>query len=193
MTCLFLELNYKFVLLNKSNMSSPKERIINTTFELFAKQGYNSTGINQIIAEANVARASFYQYFKSKEDLCVEFLNVRHEYWFNALHNFTSKQKDVKSKIISSFDFLIYMNQKEDFRGCSFLNILSEISTDNVKILSVIQSHKTDLRNYFSELIEDKDLSDHIYLLFESSIIESQLFRSNELIEKSKKIITNLM
>ncbi|MCA6068560.1 TetR/AcrR family transcriptional regulator [Chryseobacterium sp. RG1] len=174
-------------------MSSPKERIINTTFELFAKQGYNSTGINQIIAEANVARASFYQYFKSKEDLCVEFLNVRHEYWFNALHNFTSKQKDVKSKIISSFDFLIYMNQKEDFRGCSFLNILSEISTDNVKILSVIQGHKTDLRNYFSELMEDKDLSDHIYLLFESSIIESQLFRSNELIEKSKKIIINLM
>lgn len=174
-------------------MSSPKERIINTTFELFAKQGYNSTGINQIISEANVARASFYQYFKSKEDLCVEFLNVRHDYWFNELHNFTSKQKDVKSKTISSFDFLIYMNQKENFRGCSFLNILSEIPTDNLKILNVIQSHKRDLRDYFSELIEDKDLSDHIYLLFESSIIESQLFRSNELIEKSKKIIINLI
>ncbi|MBL7881826.1 MAG: helix-turn-helix transcriptional regulator, partial [Chryseobacterium gambrini] len=55
-------------------MVSPKERIIETTFELFAKQGYNSTGINQIIAEAKVAKASFYQYFKSKEELCVEFL-----------------------------------------------------------------------------------------------------------------------
>lgn len=174
-------------------MSSPKERIISTTFELFAKQGYNSTGINQIISEANVARASFYQYFKSKEDLCVEFLNVRHEYWFNELHDFTSKQKDIKSKIIASFDFLIYMNQKEDFRGCSFLNILSEIPADNLKILNVIQGHKTDLRNYFSELMEDKDLSDHVYLLFESSIVESQVFRSNELIEKSKKIITNLI
>lgn len=174
-------------------MSSPKERIISTTFELFAKQGYNSTGINQIISEANVARASFYQYFKSKEDLCVEFLNVRHEYWFNELHYFTSKQKAIKSKIIASFDFLIYMNQKEDFRGCSFLNILSEIPADNLKILNVIQSHKTDLRNYFSELMDDKDLSDHVYLLFESCIVESQVFRSNELIEKSKKIITNLI
>lgn len=172
---------------------SPKERIVRTTFELFAKQGYNSTGINQIISEANVARASFYQYFKSKEDLCVEFLNVRHDYWFNELHQFISKKEDAKSKLISSFDFLIYMNQKENFRGCSFLNILSEIPTDNVKILNVIQSHKTDLRNYFFELMEDKDLSDHIYLLFESSIIESQLFRSNELIEKSKKIINQLI
>lgn len=174
-------------------MSSPKERIIATTFELFARQGYNSTGINQIVAEANVAKASFYQYFKSKEDLCVEFLNVRHNYWFNELNRFVSKEKNVKSKLISSFDFLIYMNRKENFRGCSFLNILSEISSDNVKILNVIQNHKKDLRNYFSELIEDKDLSDHIYLLFESSIIESQLFRSNELIEKSKKIITPLI
>lgn len=174
-------------------MSSPKERIIVTTFELFARQGYNSTGINQIVAEANVAKASFYQYFKSKEDLCVEFLNVRHNYWFNELNRFVSKEKDIRSKLISSFDFLIYMNQKENFRGCSFLNILSEISSDNVKILNVIQNHKKDLRNYFSELIEDKDLSDHVYLLFESSIIESQLFRSNELIEKSKKIITPLI
>ncbi|MFC3160932.1 transcriptional regulator, TetR family [Chryseobacterium arachidis] len=174
-------------------MPSPKERIIATTFELFTKQGYNSTGINQIIAEANVAKASFYQYFKSKEDLCVEFLNVRHDYWFNELKRFVSKEKEVKSKLMASFDFLIYMNQKENFRGCSFLNILSEIPTDNVKILKVIQNHKKDLRNYFSELMEDKDLSDHIYLLFESSIIESQLFKSNELIEKAKKIITQLI
>ncbi|OCK53364.1 TetR family transcriptional regulator [Chryseobacterium sp. CBo1] len=174
-------------------MSTPKERIIATTFELFARQGYNSTGINQIVAEANVAKASFYQYFKSKEDLCVEFLNVRHDYWFNELNRFVSKEKDMKLKLISCFDFLIEMNQKENFRGCSFLNILSEIPMDNVKILSVIQNHKKDLRNYFSELIKDSGLSDHIYLLFESSIIESQLFRSNELIEKSKKIIINLI
>lgn len=174
-------------------MSSPKERIIATTFELFSRQGYNSTGINQIISDANVAKASFYQYFKSKEDLCVAFLNVRHDYWFNELHQFILKETDVKSKILASFDFLIYMNEKENFRGCSFLNILSEIPMDNVKILTVIQNHKRDLRNYFSALVEDTEVSDHIYLLFESSIIESQLFRSNELIEKSKKIIINLI
>lgn len=174
-------------------MLSPKERIITTTFELFTKQGYNSTGINQIISEANVARASFYQYFRSKEDLCVEFLKIRHDFWFKELHQFISQDKDAKSTIVSSFDFLIYMNQKENFRGCSFLNILSEIPADNVKILNVIQHHKADLRNYFSELLKDKDLADHIYLLFESSIIESQLFRSNELIEKSKKIINQLI
>ncbi|PWN64998.1 TetR/AcrR family transcriptional regulator [Chryseobacterium phosphatilyticum] len=174
-------------------MGSPKQRIVETTFDLFSKQGYNSTGINQIIAEAGVAKASFYQHFKSKEDLCVEFLNVRHEYWFKELIDFSSQAEDLQNQLIKAFDFLIYMNEKEHFRGCSFLNILSEIPADNIKILSVIQSHKSDLRNYFLELLKDDALSDHIYMLFESSIIESQLFKSNELIEKSKQIVTNLI
>ena len=171
----------------------PKERILDTVSVLFHKQGYNATGINQIIEEAKVAKASFYQHFKSKEDLCVAFLNERHSFWFNALEKLTLTQKDTKSKVMTSFDFLIDMNQKENFRGCSFLNILSEIPSDNVKILSVIQSHKTDLRHYFKAILGDNLIADHTYLLFESCIIESQLFKSNQLIEQSKKIIQTLI
>ncbi|KAF2080982.1 TetR/AcrR family transcriptional regulator [Flavobacterium sharifuzzamanii] len=171
----------------------PKERILEKTFTLFHTQGYNATGINQIIEEAKVAKASFYQHFKSKEDLCVAFLDKRHFFWFEELQKFTSKEEDTKLKILASFEFLIYMNKKENFRGCSFLNILSEIQSDNVKILDVIQNHKADLRVYFKDILQDDFLSDHIYLLFESCIIESQLFKSNELIEKSKKIIQTLI
>lgn len=172
---------------------SPRERILEKTFTLFHQQGYNATGINQIIEDAKVAKASFYQHFKSKEDLCVAFLNERHSFWFNQLEQFTSNEKEAKSKALSSFDFLIFMNKKENFRGCSFLNILSEIPSDNVKILNVIQSHKQDLRTYFQKIINNELLSDHVYLLFESCIIESQLFKSNQLIEQSKKIIQTLI
>jgi AcrR family transcriptional regulator len=172
---------------------SPKERILEKTFTLFHCQGYNSTGINQIIDEAKVAKASFYQHFKTKEDLCVAFLNERHAFWFKQLEQFTANEKEDKSQVLASFDFLMFMNKNENFRGCSFLNILSEISSDNVKILSVIQSHKQDLRAYFQNIINDKLLSDHIYLLFESCIIESQLFKSNQFIEQSKRIINSLI
>jgi len=171
----------------------PKERILEKTFTLFHKQGYNATGINQIIEEAKVAKASFYQHFKSKEDLCVAFLEQRHSFWFNELLKFTTNTEDSNAKVLASFEFLIFMNKKENFRGCSFLNILSEIPSDNTKILSVIQSHKRDLRTYFQDILKDDLLSDHIYLLFESCIVESQLFKSNQLIEQSKKIIQTLI
>ncbi|WP_116789699.1 TetR/AcrR family transcriptional regulator [Flavobacterium psychrotrophum] len=172
---------------------SPKQRIIETTLVLFANQGYNSTGINQIISEANVAKASFYQHFESKEDLCVAFLNARHEYWFDQLNSFISDKSDVKSKVIMSFDFLIHMNAKEQFRGCSFLNILSEIPNNNLKILNSIQQHKKDLRVFFSSLIGNESISDHVYMLFESCIVESQVFKSNLLIEKTKTFVNNLI
>lgn len=175
------------------SMSSPKKRIIDTASRLFHQQGYNSTGINQIISEANVAKASFYQHFKSKEDLCVAFLNVRHEYWFLELMTYVSRSENIKKRILNAFDFIIYMNEKEDFRGCSFLNTLSEISKEHGPILSVIQAHKNDLRIFFEKELGEEFLSAHIYLLFESSIIESQLFKSNELVEKSKKIVNNLI
>lgn len=174
-------------------MSSPRERIIHTASLLFHQQGYNSTGINQIISEAKVAKASFYQHFKSKDELCVAFLNARHEYWFSELLSFVAKSANSREKLLTAFDFIIQMNQKENFRGCSFLNILSEISKAQNAILFVIQAHKNDLRSFFEKEIGDELLAAHIYLLFESAIIESQLFKSNELVEKSKKIIDSLI
>ncbi|MBV7531043.1 TetR/AcrR family transcriptional regulator [Chitinophaga sp. sic0106] len=174
-------------------MNTPRQRIMDTATVLFHQQGYNSTGINQIISEANVAKASFYQHFKSKDELCVAFLEARHDYWFAGLLEHMDKGKNTQQKILAAFDFLIHMNKKENFRGCSFLNILSEISGDQAAILAVIQSHKKDLRNLFEKELEDELLSAQVYLLFESSIIESQLFKSNELIKKSKEIITKLI
>jgi AcrR family transcriptional regulator len=174
-------------------MPSPRDRLLRTSTDLFARQGYNTTGINQIISEANVAKASFYKHFKSKEDLCVAFLNGRHQYWFDELIGFTGHENDPKAKVLCSFDFLIYMNEKERFRGCSFLNILSEIPTGNSKILNVIKSHKSDLRAFFFDVVNNKASADHVYLLFESCIVESKLFASNELIENTKQFVGKLL
>ncbi len=171
----------------------PRERILTTATRLFHSQGYNSTGINQIIKEAKVAKATMYQHFKSKEDLAIEYLNSRHILWFNELQKFTKNKVQVKEKIISSFEFINYMNTNENFNGCAFLNILSEMKSENTIILSIIQKHKTELRDYFFKIIKKEDLSDHIYLLFESSIIESQLFKDNWPIHKSIDFIVNLI
>ncbi|AZA83237.1 TetR family transcriptional regulator [Chryseobacterium lactis] len=174
-------------------MSKPRERILSTSMVLFHQQGYNSTGINQIIDEAKVSKASFYQHFKSKDELCIEFFNKRFDYWVSELENFTSDAKTVEEKFMKSFDFLVYMNKKEDFRGCSFLNIMSEIPGDKIEIHNVIRNHKSKLREAFNEDLKDDLLSAHIYLLFESSILTSQLYKSNELIEKSKLITQQLL
>lgn len=168
-----------------------QERIITTATDLFHRQGYNATGINQIIEEAKVAKGSFYYNFKSKEDVCIAYLNARHDYWSAQLKAYAVSANS--NEVLAAFDFLMIMNEKEDFRGCSFLNILSEIPSDNTKILKVIQRHKAELRTYFSVLLAGSPLSDHVYLLFESAIIESQLYREQWPVEKAKEIVEALL
>lgn len=168
-----------------------RERIIATATTLFYEQGYNATGINQIIEEAKVAKGSFYYNFKSKEEVCIAYLNARHEYWSKELRAFVLANGS--DKVLAAFDFLHFMNKKENFRGCSFLNILSEIPSDNTKVLAVLQRHKADLRTYFSTLMKGSPLSDHVYLLFESAIIESQLYRKQWPVEKAKEYVQHLL
>ena len=55
-------------------MKTIEEHLIETASELFYKQGYSLTGINEVIKEANIAKATLYNYYKSKDELCVEFL-----------------------------------------------------------------------------------------------------------------------
>ena len=46
-----------------------RERLITTAAELFRRQGYAQTGVNQIIQEANATSGSFYHFVPAKEDL----------------------------------------------------------------------------------------------------------------------------
>lgn len=62
-------------------LNPPRERLLEAATILFHRQGYNNTGVNQIITESKVSKASFYDHFKSKDELCIAFLEKRYEYW----------------------------------------------------------------------------------------------------------------
>ncbi|RPF54134.1 TetR/AcrR family transcriptional regulator [Aquisalibacillus elongatus] len=59
-------------------MQDKKQQIIESSIKLFAKKGFHSTSVQQIVNEANVAKGSFYNYFESKEDLMVSI----YDYYF---------------------------------------------------------------------------------------------------------------
>ena len=171
----------------------PRERILDTAYRLFLGQGYNSTGINQIIEEADVAKASFYQHFKSKEDLCVGVLEKRHQYIEEQAQALSAQKRSPKMKVLASFDLIALLNEKESFRGCAFLNILSEIEADNVKVRNVIYDHKSNIRQNFRALLDNAELADHIYLLYEGAFVESQLYRDQWPVNRAKKIVSSLI
>ncbi len=183
--------------------STPKERILETAYKLFYTQGYNMTGINQILEEAKVAKASLYQHFGSKEELGVEYIKKVREDWFKAFDTHLSKKENPKQRIITAFDFLEINMVINNFKGCRFINLLSDIDTTSTEMQNQILEHKMKLRNLFKTLIQEytegkfelliPNTHDTIYLLFEAAIIESKIYKDVWPILTAKKTVNNIL
>ena len=52
-----------------------KARLLQIGTEMFLERGYNDTGLQDLLAAAEVPKGSFYHYFKSKEDFGLEIVN----------------------------------------------------------------------------------------------------------------------
>ena len=184
----------------KSN-SKPKDRILETASRLFYTQGYNATGINQILEEAKVAKASLYKHYGSKDDLGVAYVMASRENWFNALNAFIANKKQPIEKLLACFDFLERNLVQNDFKGCRFINLLAEVSEQNATMRKEIVGHKTNIRMYFNRLVndilKDKDkashISDTIFILFEGAVVESKIHLDIWPVITAKKTVSILM
>jgi len=178
-----------------------KERIIETASDLFYNQGYNQTGINQIIAEAGVAKASMYQHFRSKEDIAVAYLKQRHIIWMGNLQAFVNKEKTNKEKLIACFDFLNSWLGSVDYRGCGWQNIITDLPNDHIKIKDQAVLHKNDVRAWVHNIIKKeyeeeenaKHLGDEVIVLLEGAIILSQIQKNNWPIMAAKRAAVSLL
>lgn len=177
-----------------------KERIITTASDLFYNQGFNQTGINQIIAEAGVAKASMYQHFRSKEAIAVAYLIARHSMWMGKLNDYVSIQNTPKGKVIGCFDYLMEWLNEVNYRGCGWQNIVTDLPNDHDKIRDQAIFHKTDLRKWIHKLLKDdgnyensEELGDEVLILIEGAIILSQIQKSEWPIKAAKKACIKLL
>lgn len=173
-----------------------KERIIETASDLFYNQGYNQTGINQIIDQAGVAKASMYQHFRSKEDIAVAYLVARHAMWMGKLEKSVSSKKGSKGKVIGIFDYLMDWLNDVNFRGCGWQNIITDLPVDHDKIRDQAIFHKNELRDWVQKQLmaeatytnkKAKDLGDEVLILIEGAIILSQIQKDSWPIKAAKK------
>jgi|SRR5262245_7167793 len=60
---------------------SARERILDSAYELFSHRGIRAVGIDEIRERADVAKATLYRHFASKDDLVLAFLDRREQLW----------------------------------------------------------------------------------------------------------------
>lgn len=106
---------------------SAKERILSVASKLFYSEGIRAVGIDRIIAESGVAKASFYRNFVTKDDLVVAFLEHRQ---LRSLSKIEEAKKLYPDEPLRQLQHLIRLLsdsiQQPEFRGCPFTNTLLE-------------------------------------------------------------------
>jgi AcrR family transcriptional regulator len=155
-----------------------RQALVDTASRLFYTQGYNNTGINQIIEESGVVKSTMYQNIKSKEELLLIYLQTAGEQTNEALEAAAAKGKTPKQKVLAVFDYLEELVKRKDYYGCQFLNIVSEMPRDARQVRKQIKKQKDGVRALFARILEpiDKaDLADEIYTLFEGALIANKV------------------
>jgi len=181
---------------------SVREQIIDTADRLFYKQGYILTGINQIIKEAGVAKASLYYHFPSKEDLCVAYLKRRCEKWSAMLTRFLVGITDPRESIIKCFECRSAYLEENDHSGCSYIRIIAEMPQRSAKINKQAILNKEKQRMFFIDQVKDlkkcsrasaMDLANTIFLLFDGATMQCQVYRELSPIKSAIKALKSLL
>ena len=160
---------------NHSNQG-PAERLLQAADRLFYTRGYAATGVNELMAEAGVAKASFYRHFPSKSDLVVAYLQHRRDAWFSQLTEKVEQHSDPTERVLAVFDFLHQWMVESAFRGCAFLNTIPEFPEASTAPRQVVREAKQGLRDYIHTLCQNaghSDAGDEVFLLMEGAISQA--------------------
>lgn len=120
-------------MINKNNPKTEKgikakEKILCVVLGLINEKGYEKTTLNDICEMAEIANGTFYHYFKSKQDVMVEFLTRETDdllRYYNSL--------ELESPVDKLYKFLEYQFRYFDRKGKEFVSqvFLIELETRN--------------------------------------------------------------
>ena len=127
----------------------PRKRILEVADRFFYAEGARATGTEKIMSIAEVAKATFYRHFESKDALVLAYLENRDQ----ALWDYLSKPtppKDLR-EALTKFE---QMANWPEIIGCPFLRIASEFPDTAHPFHRLAIEHQNRIVDYLTDLLE---------------------------------------
>jgi AcrR family transcriptional regulator len=128
--------------------SDPRARILAVADRLFYAEGIRATGTEKIMSIAEVAKATFYRHFESKDALVLAYLAKRDQALWHYLDQPTPS-KDLREALTK---FEQYANWPEVI-GCPFLRIASEFPDTAHPFHRLAIQHQNKIVDYLIDLL----------------------------------------
>jgi AcrR family transcriptional regulator len=131
-----------------NNKSNPRAKILEAADRLFYEEGVRATGTEKIMAIAEVAKATFYRHFESKEALVLAYLENRDRALWDYLSH-PSSPKDLR-EALTKFE---QMANSPEIIGCPFLRIASEYPDTAHPYHRLAIEHQNKILDYLTDLL----------------------------------------
>ena len=146
---------------SRRNRPSPRSRLLESATNLFTTEGIRVIGIDRILREADVAKASLYSLFGSKDALVIAYVESLDEKYRADWEARTANMTDPYQKVLAFFDKAIEEQPEIEFRGSHFLNAAGEYprpETDAERgIVAACVEHRTWVHNTMTALLTAKN------------------------------------
>ena len=132
--------------------ASARQRILGVASGLFYARGIRAVGVDLLIAESGVAKATFYKYFPTKEALVVAYLEQVDRVWTGQLHAAAAAAGgDPADQLVGLFDALTTACGRDGYRGCGFINAAAE-TAPGTPVHALVVAHKQAVLGWITEL-----------------------------------------
>jgi AcrR family transcriptional regulator len=164
----------------RSRRPSPRERLLKAADELFYAEGINSVGIDRVIERADVARASLYSTFGSKDELIRAYLEQRMEITKARLRAAAEAHDDPREALLSVFRVQAANFARPGFQGCAF-NRASAEAPPGSAAYEVPRAYRRWLHDFLRDLAAEAGVPDpgqlasQIHLLYDGAMLAASL------------------
>ena len=133
-----------------------KEKVLAAAYNLFSRHGIRAVGVSAIIAEADVAKMTFYRYFPSKQHLVLEFLQKREQLWTVEWLEAEVQRRAATpaQRLLAIFEVFDDWFRRKDFEGCFFITVLLE-TTEPGTVRRATALHLAHIRQFVQRLAKD--------------------------------------
>lgn len=180
----------------KGKKNQKRKKILDKAWELFRKNGYEETKVEDITRELGVSKGSFYTYFKTKDEVLYEILErikKENEERISKINVNQEPNKILEDYVISKMNYIVKLlnNMKissinrnlSNSKLKNFFEELRKVSIEFIKKNIVEKFNKINGNKYNLEII-----SEFVYLAIEEFLYNEFVLKNFKNLESSDLI-----
>ncbi|GLQ78189.1 TetR family transcriptional regulator [Mesorhizobium huakuii] len=183
-----------------STLSDKRQHVVETAYALFKRAGFHATGVDRIIAEADVAKMTMYRHFPSKDDLIVAVLDYRARRFDDQLDKLAQKSIAPEQKIAEIFDWHRRWFRRPDFHGCLFAHALAEFGDPGHPVFEAAARQKNGLRQRMRSILSEvmprgraENVAATLFMLIEGATLMAQMGQGDTALREARKAALDII